>query len=336
MSDLAPDATPGAPAPYAFADPRALLAATEGARAPVTFPSEGVTLAGHVYRPPVAAGRLPAVVLLGPMTYVKEQVPAEYARRLAARGYVALAFDPRFRGESGGEPRDLESPLAKVADVRSAVDYLAARPDVDPARIAAVAVCQGSSEMLRAAADEPRIGALATVAGHYRDREGDLAWLGGEAALAARRARGEAARAAYERSGEAEYVPGVDRERADVGMPGEYVWSWYHRWADAGVWPNRYAVMSDAELLAYESLSAAERLETPYLMLHSDNSFLPDAARRHFDRVPARAKRLSWAGATQHFQFYDDPAVIDGAVAEIDTWFAAHLPPTAAPEPPVA
>ena len=70
---------------------------------------------------------------------------------------------------------------------------------------------------------------------------------------------GEAARAAYAATGAVEYVPGVDGERADVGMPGEHVWSWYQRWADAGVQPNRYVVMSDAELLAHESLSESPR-----------------------------------------------------------------------------
>lgn len=85
-------AGPASAAPNAFADPRALLAAAAGAREPVAFPSEGVALAGHLDRPPGAAGPRPAVVLLGPMTYVKEQVPAEYARRLSARGYVALAL----------------------------------------------------------------------------------------------------------------------------------------------------------------------------------------------------------------------------------------------------
>lgn len=336
MSNSADSNATTAPAPYAFADPHQLMEAGAAARERVSFVSEGVTLAGHLYRPSGARGPSPAVVLLGPMTYVKEQVPAEYARRLAARGFVALTFDPRFRGESEGLPRDLESPLAKATDVRNAVAYLAGRPDVDASRIAAVAVCQGSSEMLRAAADEPGIRALATVAGHYRDREGDLSWLGSETALEARRARGDAARAAYDATGTVDYVPGVDQVRTDVGMPGEYVWSWYHRWADAGIWPNRYAVMSDAELLAYESLSAAARLQTPYLMLHSDNSFLPDAARRHFERVPAKSKRLSWAGATQHFQFYDDSAVIDGAVDEIAAWFDTHLSAPIAQESTVA
>ncbi len=324
------------PAPYVFADPGMLLnvARDSGLRRDVRFPNEDVELAGHLYEPSNAQGPLPAVVLLGPMTYVKEQVPAEYARRLAARGFVALTFDPRFRGESGGEPRDLESPMAKVRDVQNAVRYLSALPTVDATRIAALAVCQGSSEMLRAAADEPRIRALATVAGHYRDHEGDLAWLGSEAALRARRARGEAARATYDASGTVEYVPAVDRERSDVGMPGEYRWSWYQRWADAGAWPNRYAVMSDAELLNFESLSAAARLTSPYLMLHSDQSFLPDAARRHFAQVPAAAKHLVWAGDTQHFQFYDDPAVIDRAVDEITTWFSTHLSPASSREAP--
>lgn len=318
---------------YGFARPADLLSvAASSRREPVTFESEGVALAGHLYLPPAetnTAGRpAPAVALLGPMTFVKEQAPAEYARRLASAGFVALTFDPRGRGasgEGGGVVRDQEDPLAKAIDMRHAVTFLANHPAVDPARIAAVAVCQGSSAMLRAAADDPRIRAVATLAGHYRDHAGDVAWLGGEDALATRRARGEAARAHFAASGEVLTVPAVDPERTDVGMPGEFVWRWYQPWADAGVWPNRYAVMSDAALLAYESRSAAERLTTPYLMIHSDQSFLPAAARRHFDAVPGPTKRLLWAGETLHFQFYDDPVVLDEATAHIVAWFRTHL-----------
>ena len=69
----------------------------------------------------------------------------------------------------------------------------------------------------------------------------------------------------------------------NVGMPGKFVWDWYHLWADRGLWDNRYAVMSDADLLDYRSISAARRLETPWLMVHSDQCFLPDAARRRFE-----------------------------------------------------
>lgn len=319
------------PTAYQYADPRALLAEGDGRRTPVHFPSQGTRVAGHLYVPPRASATparapYPAVVLVGPETYVKEQVPSEYARRLADQGFLALTFDPRGRGESDAAPdtpRDVESPLGKVADVRAALDYLAARDDVDAGRLFAVAVCQGSSEMVRAVADDGRVRALATLAGHYRDREGDAQWFGGEDKLAARRARAQAALDKYQATGEVDYVKGVDKADPNVGMPGELVWSWYHRWADAGLWPDRFAVLSDVELLDYESMSASARLAAPYLMFHSDQCMLPDAARRHFDRVPGE-KRAEWWGDTLHFQFYDDPTTIDRAVPMIADWFRAH------------
>lgn len=292
----------------------------------VSFNSQAATLVGDLYLPDGTDTSAPAVVILGPMTFVKEQAPTQYAHYLAERGFAALAFDPRFRDESGGEPKDLESPMSKVEDVLSAVAFLSTHPDVASDKIATLAICQGSSEMLRAAADDPSIKALATVEGHYRDAEGDLAWLG-EEGLARRRTRGEVARAYFEATGEVEYVPAVDPERTDVGMPGRFVWDWYHSWAERGVWPNRYAVMSDAELLPYESASAASRLQTPYLMIHSDNSFLPDVARRQFELVPTPQKKLLWEGETAHFQYYDDPVVIERAVASIGDWFEKYLHP---------
>lgn len=293
----------------------------------VAFESSGETLAGVLHLPSDrrADEQLPAVPILGPMTFVKEQAPTEYARRFAERGFAALAFDPRYRGESTGEPRTYENPDAKVEDARAAADFLASLPEVDADRVVAFAVCQGSSEMVRAAADTPRIKALVTVAGHYRDHEADVEWMGSEEALGERRQKGEAAKAKYASSGEVDFVPAVDEERMDVGMPGKFVYDWYLPWADRGVWENRYAVMSDADLLAYESKSAAERLEKPYLMIHSDNCFLPNAARRHFDTVPTEQKKLQWEGEDQHFQFYDDPTVLDRTADQAAEWFYTHL-----------
>jgi len=109
----------------------------------------------------------------------------------------------------------------------------------------------------------------------------------------------------------------------NVGMPGKFVWDWYHVWADKGLWDNRYAVMSDADLLPYESISAARTLTKPYLLIHSDNSFLPDAARRHFEAMPSTHKKLQWDGDTPHLSYYDEPDVLDRTVASIDQWVAA-------------
>jgi uncharacterized protein len=282
----------------------------------------GVSLVGDLYLPAVPAANSAAFVLIGPMTFQKEQAPTEYARRLAAVGHTALVFDTRYRGESGGMPRAYENPFHKVADILSAVSFLRSQPGVNPARIIGIGICQGSSEMLRAVAEDNRIAAGITLAGHYRDREGDIAWLT-EDGYAARLAQGEAAKAKYEATGEIDYVAGVDDVDMNVGMPGKFVWDWYHHWADKGLWDNRYAVMSDADLLAYESISAARVQAKPYLMIHSDASFLPDAARRHFDAMPSTAKTLLWEGDTPHLSYYDQPEILDRTVASITKWVAS-------------
>lgn len=280
----------------------------------------GVSLVGDLHLP--AGGRSEtAFVIIGPMTFQKEQAPTEYARRLAAAGHAALAFDTRYRGESGGEPRAWENPFHKVEDIASAVAFAVGREDLGIARVIGLGICQGSSEMIRAVADDDRIAGGVTLAGHYRDREGDIAWLTDEG-YAARKAAGDAARAKYLATGEIDYVPAVDDVDMNVGMPGKFVWDWYHHWSDRGMWENRYAVMSDADLLAYESISAAREQRKPYLMIHSDQSFLPDAARRHFDAMPSASKTLLWEGDTPHLAYYDQPEILERTVRSIVEWTA--------------
>lgn len=286
----------------------------------VRFQSGGETLVGDLHAP-IAGGLKPAVAIIGPMTYQKEQAPTQYARRLAAAGYVALAYDSRYRGESGGEPRAWENPAHKVEDLIAAVDHLASRPDVDPNRVFVLGICQGSSAAVVAAADSGKVAGLATIAGHYRDHEGDIAWLT-EDGYDRRLAAGLAARQRYLTTGEVDYVPAVSQTDMNVGMPGEFVWVWYQPWADRGQWENRYAVMSDADLLTFESLSAARRLATPWLMIHGDNCFLPAAARRSFDAVPAGTNKAMVWDDTPHLAYYDQAADIDRATARVVNWFA--------------
>ena len=289
----------------------------------VSFTSGGETLVGDLYLPPdYSVGQTyPAAPILGPMTFAKEQAPTEYAKRFAERGYVSLAFDPRYRGESSGTPRELEDPLAKVEDAKAAAHFLATLPMVKKDQIVGFAVCQGSSEMLRAVAEDDIFNGLVTVAGHYRDHEADIQWMGTEEALIERIAEGRAAKDVYENTGQVISVPAVDPERMDVGMPGKFVWDWYHTWSDNGIWENNYPKMSDALLFNYESLSAAQSLTKPYMMIHSDNSFLPDAAKRQFEAVPATNKKLQWEGETGHLQYYDDPEILDRTADQIIDWY---------------
>lgn len=296
----------------------------EGER--VTFASGDETLVGRLYPAAFSNGPTPAVAIIGPMTSVKEQSPAEYAPRLAANGFTALTFDPRYWGESGGEPRCLEDPIAKVQDVRAAVAFLAGRPEVDPDRLGVVGICFGGNAVVHAAADDPLIRAVGTVTPHFRNAEADAQWLGSRQAVAARLARGQEALAKFEATGEAMYVPAVDSTRSDVGMPGLLTWSWYQPQADRGVWGNRYAVMSDAALMSYESLSAAARMTKPFLLIHGENCALPEQARRHFAVMPSTDK-LHLRPDTPHLSFYDVPAAIDPAVSDLTDWFTRHLRP---------
>lgn len=286
----------------------------------VTFHIEDTALVGDVYTPE-ATGKRPAVVIIGPMTFQKEQAPTEYARRLADQGFVTLAYDSRYRGESGGEPRAWENPFHKVEDLKAAVEYIRSRPDVDVSQVSILAICQGSSIAFRAAAEIEGLNALATIAGHYRDAQGDIEWLT-EDGLAERKAQGEAAKAKFEATGEIDYVKASDPVDMNVGMPGAFVYDWYGQWAERGLWDNRYAVMSDADLLNYESISAAETLTTPWLMIHGDNNFLPGAARRHMEAVPASTQTKTIWDDTPHLAYYDQPEAIDRAVGEIVIWFS--------------
>ena len=129
----------------------------------VTFPNLfGITLAADQYVPKNAAGKLPAIAVCGPFGAVKEQSSGLYAQHMAERGFVTLAFDPSFTGESGGEPRRMASPDINTEDFSAAVDFLSNCDLVDPERIGIIGICGWGGLALNVAAVDPRI--KATVA----------------------------------------------------------------------------------------------------------------------------------------------------------------------------
>ena len=130
----------------------------------ITFHNRyGVTLAADLYVPKNADGKLPAIAMSGPYGAVKEQVSGLYAQTLAERGFVTIAFDPSFTGESGGEPRSVSSPDINTEDFCAAVDYLSNRPDVDPERIGILGVCGFGGFAVNAVAIDTRIKATVAV-----------------------------------------------------------------------------------------------------------------------------------------------------------------------------
>jgi fermentation-respiration switch protein FrsA (DUF1100 family) len=131
----------------------------------VTFKNRfGITLAADLYRPKAGgAGKLPALVLSGPFGAVKEQVAGLYAQTLAERGFVTIAFDPSFTGESGGAVRNVASPEFFTEDFSAAVDCVGVLPNVDRERIGAIGICGLSGMALTAASGDSRIKAVATA-----------------------------------------------------------------------------------------------------------------------------------------------------------------------------
>lgn len=131
----------------------------------VTFSNRfGITIAADLYQPKTGgAGKLPALVLSGPFGAVKEQVAGLYAQTLAERGFVTLAFDPSFTGESGGAVRNVASAEFFTEDFSAAVDYVGLLPNVDRGRIGAIGICGLSGMALTAASGDSRIRAVATA-----------------------------------------------------------------------------------------------------------------------------------------------------------------------------
>ena len=124
----------------------------------VTFVNRyGITLAADLYTPKNAAGRLAAIAVCGPFGAVKEQCSGLYAQTMAERGYLTIAFDPSFTGESGGTPRYMASPDINTEDFMAAVDFLSVQENVDPEKIGIIGICGWGGMALNTAALDTRI-----------------------------------------------------------------------------------------------------------------------------------------------------------------------------------
>ena len=134
----------------------------------VTFHNRyGITLAADMYTPKNASGKLPAIAVCGPFGAVKEQCSGLYAQTLAERGFLTIAFDPSFTGESGGQPRYMASPDINTEDFMAAVDFLSVQENVDPERIGILGICGWGGMAVNTAALDTRI--KATVASTMYD-----------------------------------------------------------------------------------------------------------------------------------------------------------------------
>ncbi|HEY1604476.1 MAG TPA: alpha/beta hydrolase [Allosphingosinicella sp.] len=297
----------------------------------VHIPIDGMHIVGHLYRPPDyrPGQRYAALAIAGSLTSVKEQMGGIYASQMARRGIMGLAIDYRNFGESGGDARQYEDPASKSQDLSAAVAYLASRPDVEPGRVGLLGVCTTGANVIQAAARDPKVRAVAAVAGHYAEPSyaptfyASMFDTGPEIVDRFRR-EGRSARALYERTGENMLVlaySNTERTASHFGPMPYYMDP--SRGGGVPQWRNAFAVMSWEPWLSFDPVADASRVGVPTLLVHSDGCVMPDQARKVFDLLGGR-KSLHWADG-DHFQFYDDPEKVGEAADTAAEHFRKYL-----------
>ncbi|MEV6286178.1 alpha/beta hydrolase [Kribbella sp. NPDC051770] len=293
----------------------------------VTFDSNGFALAGDLYVPENAAG--PAIVVGHPGTGVKEQAAGLYARKLAEEGFVTLAFDAAYQGESAGEPRGLEDPAQRVEDFKAAVSFLST--EVDAERIGALGICASGGYLLSAAAGDHRIKAVATVsaadiarqfrfgADGTQDPAVFQAMLDTAASARTAAARGEAVEPLTLFPATAEEARALGGEHAVEGFD-------YYRTARGGH-PRSAGVMpwsSFDRMASFDAFAGVGLIQQPLLMLVGTRAETAWMTVEAF-RLATEPKRVHWVEGASHVDLYDKPEYVDPAIKELAAFYAAGL-----------
>ena len=293
----------------------------------VAFRSGHAPMVGTLYLPAEAraGARLPGVVVTGAWMTVKEQMAGRYARELAARGIAAFVFDFRGWGESGGMVRQREEPSAKIADIAAASAALAARPEIDPARLGGLGICASAGYMVAAAASDPtRLRSVALVAPWLHDAAIVREVYGGEAGVARLVASGRAALAGWATTGAQRFLPAAsttDSSAVMFGVP-------YYTEADRGMvaaWRNQVDPAFWEGWLTFDGLAAAPQLTQPTVLVHSDAAAIPQGARRLLERVGATDTKALWLEKVTQFDFYDRAEPVRTASDAVAAHFARTL-----------
>jgi fermentation-respiration switch protein FrsA (DUF1100 family) len=279
------------------------------------FDSDGDRLIGNLHFPQGDAYGV--ATLTGPLTSVKEQATGAWGSALAQRGFVSLSFDHRYFGESGGRPRQLENPAAKIADIQAAAASLHSDQRFASKLMFAVGICAGGGYMARAVAAEPLFRAFAGVAGYYAQAtEQSL----NTAAPAIARAREAEKR--WRETGVDERVPAVAAGNGDVAMPLAEAFAYYG--TPRGAVPNYingFAVQSWAYTSTFDAIGAAKLIRVPTIVIHSERALAPSLARRF--QADLNDARILWIESSGQIDFYDDPRPIAIGADAVTRFFKA-------------
>lgn len=299
----------------------------------VSFESHGDTVRGHLYFPDgfEPARTYPAVAVAGPMATVKEQSQGVFARALAARGFIALAFDHRTFGESDGQPRQYENPNAKTEDIQNAICFLGAHDNVG--RIGALGICAGASYTADALQGDRRVRAFASVSGHFSLREALVSNpLVTEEQKADMYERSNAARQRFFETGEAEpddmLIPDMTEEPpagVDPFLAEQYDY-YFARVADE--WPtysNRMVPFSFEQLARSHGLDYAGQIICPYLGVVGDQAFTRPFTERFIAAKTQGSAEMVVLEGGSHLRTYDTPELVARGADALAAFFKEHL-----------
>ena len=295
----------------------------------------GITLAGHLYLPKDfdATKKYPAIAVSGPFGAVKEQVSGRYAQKMAEYGFVTVAFDPSFTGESSGEPRDINSPDINTEDFSAAVDFLSALDYVNPDRIGIIGICGWGGFALNAAAIDTRIKATATITMYDMSRVTANGYNDSADTLEARRAMRQTMndqRIKDFKSGQPTYQAVLpDPEELTADSPQfvrDYVSFYktprgYHKRSPGST--HGWTITAGLSLLNTKLLAYADEIESPVLLVHGENAHSRYFSETAFKKLKGDNKELFIVPGANHVDLYDNFEKIPSD--KIATFFTKNL-----------
>lgn len=291
----------------------------------------GITLAADLYKPKGVEGPMPALAVSGPFGAVKEQSSGLYAQTMAERGFLTIAFDPSYTGESGGEPRYVASPDINTEDFSAAVDFLSLRPEVDPERIGIIGICGWGGMALNAAALDTRIKATVTVTMYDMSRvtaNGYFDAMDTDARYELRR-KLNAQRTEDARKGVAARAGGVvDPLPADAP---QFVKDYYDYYKTPRGYHKRslnsnegWNTTSSLSFLNTPLLAYSNEIRSAVLMIHGEKAHSRYFSEDAFKKLTGDNKELMIIPGASHVDLYDNQA---GVIPydKIETFFRTYL-----------